>query len=258
MTREKADSLRSRPTRLDEGPLDYEPENELGVVFLFSYLARRRWGLRVEIIRAGFPDCIAYRGRQQIRIEFEYRSSSFRVHKHRERECDWIVCWIHDWPAVPERLVVKELRKEFGLGFNVWLQPVRGQYADRIGQVSRETWSVPGQASKGDLVLFYKASPNRSIQDLFEITEPVRHVSAGWKPGRDYMARVRRVCALPTPLHLQEMQTHPILSTAGFIRGRMQGRRRISVHWPEILRAILDRNPSLRKTLQRFGPDRLD
>ena len=35
-----------RPHRLDGAPLDYAPENELGVVFLFSTLAKKQFGLR--------------------------------------------------------------------------------------------------------------------------------------------------------------------------------------------------------------------
>jgi hypothetical protein len=76
---------------------------------------------RVEKVRAGYPDCIAYSQGKRIRIEFEYRSRNFRVHKHRLRACDWIVCWIHDWPEKPKNLRVVELRKEYGLVFNVWL-----------------------------------------------------------------------------------------------------------------------------------------
>src|SRR5947209_8001852 len=94
----------SRPPRLDNAPLDYAPENEQGVVFLFSHLAKKRYGLRVERIQAAFPDCIAFLGTQRVRIEFEYRSRNFALHRHDPGGCDWIVCWIHDWPGVPDRL----------------------------------------------------------------------------------------------------------------------------------------------------------
>jgi hypothetical protein len=62
----------TRTPRLDHAPLDYAPENEQGVVFLFAHLARRRFGLRVERVQQGFPDCIAYRTGRRVRIEFEY------------------------------------------------------------------------------------------------------------------------------------------------------------------------------------------
>jgi hypothetical protein len=61
---------------LDGAPLRYAPENELGVVFLFSHLLNR-WRLRVDAIQASYPDCIAYQkvhGKEKrIRIEFEFK-----------------------------------------------------------------------------------------------------------------------------------------------------------------------------------------
>ncbi len=47
-----------RAERLEGAPLAYAPENELGVVFIFSHLLKR-WRLKVDKIRPGFPDCIA-------------------------------------------------------------------------------------------------------------------------------------------------------------------------------------------------------
>src|SRR5262249_43527073 len=40
----------------DRAPLDYAPDNEQGVIYLFSHLARKRFGLRIERVQAGFPD----------------------------------------------------------------------------------------------------------------------------------------------------------------------------------------------------------
>jgi len=79
----------SRPPRLDDAPLDYAPENEQGVVFLFAHLARRRYGLRVERVQQGFPDFIAYWAGRRVRIEFEYRSSSFAADGRDPSKCDW-------------------------------------------------------------------------------------------------------------------------------------------------------------------------
>jgi len=66
----------------DRAQLDYAPDNEQGVIYLFSHLARKRFGLRIERVQAGFPDCIAYQGEKRIRIEFEFRSRNFRDHRH--------------------------------------------------------------------------------------------------------------------------------------------------------------------------------
>ncbi len=84
-----------RPERLPDGPMNYAPENENGVVFLFADLAKR-WRLRIEEIKPSFPDCIAYQkshsGDKRIRIEFEFKSRNFQTHRHNHKKCDWVVC----------------------------------------------------------------------------------------------------------------------------------------------------------------------
>lgn len=248
-----------RATRMPDGaPLDYAPNNEQGVVYLFSHLARRRFGLRVERVQAGFPDCEAYLGNKRIRIEFEYRSKCFLLHKHKKSGCDWIVCWIHDWPGVPKHIRVIELRKEFGLGFNVWFQPVGQPYADELAERNKDDrWSVPSQALEGDLLLFYRTRTDKHVRDIFVVDGAVGHVNARWKKGKDYMAPIRRVCTLDDPLHLNQMRDHHTLSNASFVRGQMRGRYRATEHWPELHRMIIGRNPSAKKFLKKYGPERL-
>lgn len=118
-------------------------------------------------------------------------------------------------------------------------------------------WSLPSQATEGDLILFYRTRPDSFIRDVFRVAGSVVHVRAGWKAGRDWMGPIRRVATLKTPLHLEEMQSHRILGEAGFIRGNMRRPFRVAFHWPEFLELIQDRNPSLRRTLARFGAERL-
>ena len=185
-----------RPPRLPDGaPLDYAPNNEMGVIYLFSHLARRRYGLHVEKVRAGFPDCIAYRQGKRVRIEFEFRSHNFCTHGHCLTNCDWIVCWIHDWPGVPSHIRVVELRKEFGLGFNVWFQPIQPKYASQLKSAKfNDSWSVPRGSMQDDLLLIYTSGC--CIRDLFKVAGPVAHLKAGWKDGKDWFAPIRRVCAL--------------------------------------------------------------
>lgn len=74
----------------------------------------------------------------------------------------------------------------------------------------------------------------------------------------DYMASIRRVCALPSPIHLRELRKHPILGDAGFVRGGMRTRFRVSAHWPELYSMILARNPSVRRALEPYAPNRLE
>lgn len=94
----------------------HAPVNEQGVVLLFGMVAAEL-GYIVETVRIAFPDCLAKRqvngGRwQRVRVEFEYRSRSFRDHGHDAAGCDVIVCWRHDWPDCP--LEVLELSNAIG------------------------------------------------------------------------------------------------------------------------------------------------
>jgi restriction system protein len=92
--------------------LIYGPLNENGVIFLFSKI-HEQLGMKIEAIQASFPDAKGRRktskGWEDIWIEFEYKSSQFKVHKHDPNECDIIICWEHDWKGCP--LEVIELRK---------------------------------------------------------------------------------------------------------------------------------------------------
>ena len=43
-----------------------------------------------------FPDASAFYEGREINIEFEHRSSKFKKHEHKEKDCDLIVCWEDD------------------------------------------------------------------------------------------------------------------------------------------------------------------
>jgi hypothetical protein len=253
-----------RSLRLDKAPLDYAPTNELGVVFLFAALARKKYGLRIEEIKPGFPDCTAYLGKKKVRIEFEYKSRNFKSQGHNPRQCDWIVCWVHNWPDCPSHITVKELCKLYGHGFKVWIVPVAGEFAGILaGSRIQDGWSVPPAASKDDLILYYRSRPDACISDIFRITGSVEKRKADWKKGTelrrttDWFARIRRVASLKSPLHLKDLKKNASLADAGFIRGSFQGRYNVTSYWPDLHQMILDRNPSAKKDLKGFGPDRI-
>lgn len=67
----------------------------------------------MEAIQATYPDGKARRkisrGWEDIWIEFEYKSSQFKVHKHDPKDCDIIICWKHDWKDCPIEVI--ELKK---------------------------------------------------------------------------------------------------------------------------------------------------
>ena len=87
--------------------LQHAPLNEQGVVFLFGMICRDL-GFIVEAVRTDYPDCEAKRridkkrdSWERVRIEFEYKSSSFKDHGHNPEMCDLIICWEHDWLNCP-------------------------------------------------------------------------------------------------------------------------------------------------------------
>lgn len=249
-----------RPRVLEGAPLRFAPENELGVVFLFASMAKRLGLSSVDMIRPGFPDCIAYqrtgKGERRVRIEFEYKSRNFN---HDARKCDWLVCWEHNWPDSPPNLRIVELRRYFGLGFDVWIQPVSGIYAEKLARLSNSPqWSVATLAKKGDLVLFYRTQPAASIRDVFRVTGDVFVTAGAWRKNpkirRDYAAPIRRVARLRSPIHYQDFKRHPVLKSAPFVRGRMQGRPNVTEYWPYIYDMVVRRNRTLQLALRTYEP----
>ena len=100
---------------IDFRGLRHAPINEQGVVFLFGMVSREL-GFGIEAIQQGFPDCegkYLYEEKKNLwakaRIEFEYRSSSFKGN-HPVDQCDFIVCWINDWEDCPINVI--ELKTE--------------------------------------------------------------------------------------------------------------------------------------------------
>ncbi len=92
----------------------HEPTNELGVVFLFGMVAKDL-GFIIEAVTSGYPDCTAKRKTKQnyyepVNIEFEYKASNFRIHRHNPDLCDILVCWENDWPDAPLETI--ELKRE--------------------------------------------------------------------------------------------------------------------------------------------------
>lgn len=255
--------MTARPERLANAIMDAAPVNEMGVVCLFTEWARKHQ-LRIEVIQSAFPDCIAWLkagGKEQkIRIEFEYLSRNFRLHKHDPDGCDWIVCWEHDWADCPEHLKVLELRKEYGLGFNVWIQPVsddtESKYSTYLSEIEETTnWTVASQAHQDDLVLFYHSTPRKEIADVFRITAPIAmdgdgEQALGWnKRRRDWFADLTRLATLESPVTLEHLKRHRALKNAGWIRNNLVSRAKVTVDWLFIRDLIVERNPNLVQAL---------
>jgi hypothetical protein len=251
-----------RPLLLKSAPLQHAPRNELGVVFLFAHVAKRLQ-FRIEEIGAAFPDCIAYRhageSERRVRIEFEFRSSSFKAHRHNAKECDCIVCWHHDWPDVPDRIEVIELKKFFGTPFKVWIQAAIKSQWYWLDERDQLDWALSRRVTHGDLLLMYRAYPSCSITDIFCFAgHQLRRGSAGWRAGDAYYGRIERICTLESPIFLDDLRRHKVLRTASFVRRNMQGRGLlVSEYWPYLHSIIYERNPKIRKALVNYAPERV-
>lgn len=231
------------------------------MVFLFAHVARRLQ-FRIEEIRPRFPDCIAYRrigqSERKTRIEFEYRSSSFKTHCHKASKCDVIVCWHDDWPDAPPSLEVISLKRHFGVGREVWiLQALKSQW-DYLDKYSRMEWGMSKRTTPGDVLLMYRCSPIRAITDVFTVSgSDIQRGSAGWRDGDAYFREIRRVCRLPAPVFLDDLRKHRVLQTASFVRRNMQGVGLLATeYWPYLYPMILGRNPAAAKALGKLTPDR--
>lgn len=99
--------LYGAPIRLPE--MAFAPTNEGGVLFTFGAVARRL-GFKILRLQYAFPDCEAMREVapevwQRVRIELEFESKNFKLHRHRKEGCDLIVCWVNNWPECPVEVI---------------------------------------------------------------------------------------------------------------------------------------------------------
>ena len=142
----------------------------MGVVYLFANIAKKLQ-FRIEAIRVAYPDCIAYRHvgdrEKRVRIEFEFKSSNFKAHRHDPALCDCIVCWHHDCPTIPRHIEVIELKRFFGVPFKVWIQAAHKSQQHWLDEVDRINWALSPRVTHGDLLLMYRSYPVCSITDIF-------------------------------------------------------------------------------------------
>ncbi|MBI3659034.1 hypothetical protein HY230_01000 [Candidatus Acetothermia bacterium] len=249
-----------RPNTLRDAPLQYAPRNELGVVYLFAHVAKKLQ-LRIEEIRPKFPDCIAYRrvgdSEKRIRIEFEFKSSNFKTHKHNQKDCDWIVCWHDDWPDAPSRLHIESLKKHFGAEPKIWIQPAIKSQWSYLGGHDEINWALSKRATQRDLLLMYRCYPEKSIRDVFVLDGELTKGKADWRKGDCYGGLIKRVCNLEAPIFLEDMRMHRVLKTSSFIRSNMQGNLLVSEYWPYLYEIIVARNPRAKRFLTEWHPEKL-
>jgi hypothetical protein len=98
-----------------------------------------------------------------------------------------------------------------------------------------------------------------AITDIFVFSgDDVSRGKAGWREGECYVAEIRRVCRLHSPVFLQDMRRHRIIKTSAFVRRNMQGVGLAATeYWPYLYEMILERNPGAAERLKVLRPDRL-
>jgi len=260
---------KSQEVELGVYGMESPPENELGVVCLFTLMHRRLGFKRIRRIQTRFPDCVAIRrdgsSEREVRIEFEFRSGDFRRHGHSARRCDCIVCWEHDWIDTPKRLEgnVIDLRKFVGMGRDVWMQPIGKEYWEWHDQTREKTgrwWGPPPTVKKGDLVIWYCTSPRSHIDQVCLVTsdpapdQDARRSSHGrWLHSVD----IKVLARMQNPISYHEMRTNRNLLGSPFLRGNLRHVFRITPSWPTVHQMIVAKNASLRQELERFAPERL-
>lgn len=123
-------------------------------------------------------------------------------------------------------------------------------------------WTVPSRAHKGDLLLFYLTKPDKCIKDIFVLKGPVSEIEYVYDDGQlgqlDYEGPIRRLCpVLKAPVFWEDLKRHRILQTAGFVRSQLRGRSNATEYWPYLHELIVRRNPSIKKRIEKYAPDRL-
>jgi hypothetical protein len=241
----------SLPTlQLPRRDLPFEPRNEAGVAVLFGHLAEK---LEFKVVTAHtrVPDLTVTRRGKRIRVELEFSSKGFRREARNGdwKKCDLVVCWKHDWGSFPPGIPVYELRKVYGIGWNVWIQPMWGEFADRLprGKQIGDPWSVPSMAGLDDLLLIYrpKSDPQQGgdgeVREIVRVRSAVERVDATWRDGKDWMGAIQRVATLDEPLSFRE------LKSAGVKPKSLQGRPPVSpTVWRRLRDHILETNSGLR------------
>lgn len=96
----------------DGRTFDFEPHNEMGVVFLFGRFYDLLGFEGIVHIGTRCPDCIAVRKGRTIRVEFEHRASNYLNHRHAVTQADVLVCWTADTDLTVETIELKSALRD--------------------------------------------------------------------------------------------------------------------------------------------------
>jgi hypothetical protein len=231
------------------GGMVYAPVNELGVVCLFGAISKML-GYHIERIQTHFPDCFARKQGRPLSIEFEYKASKFkRDHYEKGEKCDAVICWEDDWPDKPKNLEIVELKGYVGCSRRIWLFSVGGTNAWKtLDQMkSLQGWTCRKKSRKGDLVLWWRKTPESTLKDLWEIKSKVRkHAKLG------LVADMKLVGRLRTPLTIEHLKQDNKLKRSSFVRGSFQKGYEVTRYWADLYRLVTKLNPEMKSPLLEY------
>jgi len=229
------------------GGMTYAPVNELGVVCLFGAISKML-GYHIERVHPHFPDCTARKQGKLVDIEFEFRASNAKVHFNNGNKCDVIVCWENDWPEKPKDLQIIELKKYVGCFRKIWLFSVsKDSWKKLDDQKTLTNWTCTRQSKEGDVVLWWRKTPESAIRDIWVIKSEVKMDSR-----LGCVADMKLIHRLRTPLSIEYIQQDENLSQSNFLKGNFQKRYEVTRYWADFYRLITKLNPELRKPLLKY------
>lgn len=244
--------------------MQYAPEGELGVVYLFSKLQKKLGYTSIIRMKDTFPDCEALKfGGKKVQIEFEFRSRNFlNQHKVRGlRKVNEIICWEDNWPAKERgllnkhRVAIRDLRGVLGLGRNIWFHVIKKHNHESYMKYllnGPKTGALPchKSAKRGDLLLDYFGTPKSYIKGIELLTSDAYSTKS---KEFKYRADIRRIAVLKNVIHMDKMKSETSLVGAFFFKsGALMGPPRVTEYWPQLSELILRMNPKLKSKITKY------
>ena len=177
--------------------LKYAPTNEQEIVYLFARISDKL-NLTIKRIQTEFPDCLAIdQNGKEIKIEFEFYTINFNLHKHDISKCDMVIAWADDI-NLKEKIKVIELCKYFP---NLHPDPVETAYNPPPNRTIEGLRIIAkGEANKDNLTKLFKTYHQKERQK-----EPIRFIARLITNGGDPYVKDRKIY-LHKPIDLQTIK----------------------------------------------------
>lgn len=238
--------------------MDNEPRNEAGVIILFTLRMKQLHFSGIVRTQGRFPDCVARRRGENVNLEFEYKSKTFKAHGHLkklgQRKCT-VVCWGDNWQNPPKNIKIISLSRELGLSNRVRLTHAKQERSIRFLDTSPKKtcdWSMPAGTRKGDLLIVWRSGRNQSrFQDIFQALGDAtpKYGFSGW-------GKCRIISHLRNPVTMQDIRNHKELGKSPMVKSAffMGSNKELTPYWTWLYQLTVERNPEVRRVLKRFSP----